>query len=311
MAGSREGSADQEAAAWLARLQSRSVSTADLEEFARWRRDAGNAAAYDRAQALWDGSAKLSLDPDIQDALHGRDRRRSGGGQFVSHPVMMVATVLVAVVLVIGVLAFRTTGPTRTYQTAVGERSDVRLADGSGLQLDTDSEAAARFEAEERRVTLTRGQAFFRVAHDTTRPFVVDAGDGITVTAVGTAFDVKRTAQRVQVALLEGTVLVQRAGVELARMRPGSVVEVAVGNGLVATRRSVAEATGWRAGRLSFRATPLAEAVDEMNRYTDAKLTIRAAAARSEPISGEFSVDDPDGFARAVDALLGQGTIAR
>lgn len=312
MAGSEQGSADEQAAAWLARFQSRSVSTAELEEFARWRRDPDNATAYEHAQAVWDGSARLSNDPDIQDALHRREPRRDHDlGRFVSHPVMMVATVLVAVVLVIGVLSFRVGSPAHAYQTAVGERSDVRLADGSALQLDTNSEVAARFGADERRVTLGHGQAFFRVAHDSTRPFVVDAGDGITVTATGTAFDVRRTAERVQVALLEGSVVVERAGTELARMKPGSTIEIAIGNGVVASTRTVAEATNWRSGRLSFRATPLAEAVAEMNRYTDAKLRIQNPEAENEPISGEFSVDDPAGFARAVDALLGQGTIAR
>jgi len=304
--------ADEEAADWFARLQSRSVSTDELEAFAAWRRDPANAAAYRRVQALWDLSDQLSNDDDIRDALNaGSERRTIWSRQQVTRPVLLLATVAAAVVLVLGIMSFDTNSPTRSYQTAVGERSSASLADGTQLQLDTDSQVATRFADDRRQVTLERGQAFFRVAHDAGRPFVVDAGDGITVTAVGTAFDVQRSAERVRVALVEGAVLVRRGEVELTRMAPGGVVEVAVGNGLVATRRTVAEATSWRAGHLSFRETPLAQAVDEMNRYTEAKLRITATQARGEPISGEFSVDDPQGFARAVDALLGPGTVAR
>lgn len=312
MTGSREGSVDEEAAAWLGRLRGRSISTAELEEFARWRREPGHAAAYERAQAVWDESAKLSTDPDIQRALHGgarRGERRSG--RYVTHPVMAIAVLAVAVVLVIGIMTQRPDTVARSYQTATGERSDVRLPDGSGIQLDTDSEVSTRFDDAERHVTLSRGQAFFQVAHAPERPFVVDAGDGITVTALGTQFDVRRTAERVVVALVTGIVAVHRGGVELARLKPGSVVEVAVGNGVVATATTVAQATSWRGGHLSFHETPLDEAVAEINRYTDAKLAVRDPRAGKEPVSGEFSTDDPDGFGRAVNALLGDGTVAR
>lgn len=309
MTGSRK-QADEEAAGWLARLQSRTVSTDELEAFARWRRDPEHAAAYERAQALWDASATLSNDPDIQRALHGASEERSA---FVSHPVTMLATVAAAVLLIIAVMSFRTSPDTRdrVFQTATGERSEVRLADGSSVQLDTDSQVDARLAIDERRIILARGQAFFRVAHDGARPFVVDAGDNITVTATGTAFDVRRLDQRVRVALVSGEVIVRRGDADLARMRPGQVVEVATGDGLVPTSRTMAETTSWRAGKLSFRAIPLEEAVNEMNRYTDAKLRIAATDDGDEPISGEFSVDDPQGFARAVDVLLGPGTVAR
>jgi transmembrane sensor len=138
----------------------------------------------------------------------------------------------------------------------------------------------------------------------------VDAGDGITVTATGTEFDVSRVDERVRVALSSGGVVVRREGADLVRMSPGDVIEVAVNNGLVPTRRTLAETISWRSGHLSFNATPLSQAVAEMNRYTDTKLRIVDGESRNEPVSGEFDVDDPKGFARAVNALLGSDTIA-
>lgn len=302
---------DEEAAAWLTRLRNRSISTAELEEFASWRRDPEHAAAYERVQALWDDSARLSNDPDIQRALHsGIEDTRRTSGQFVTHPVMALGAVACCILLLVGMLSYQGAG-SRSYQTAVGERSSVRLSDGTGVQLDTDSEVTARFSTNERRVKLAKGQAFFQVTHAADRPFVVDAGDGITITVLGTQFDVRRTADRVMIALVSGAVVVRRGDAELARMRPGSVVAVALGNGTVATTTTVAEAISWRGGHLSFRETPLAEAVAEINRYTENKLQIRDATAHSEPISGEFSTDDPQGFGQAVNALLGKDTIGQ
>lgn len=311
MTGSRDESVDEQAAAWLMRLRHRSVSTAELEEFAQWRRIPGHAEAYDRVQAFWSDSARLSSDPDIQRALHGGSWKRvREPGRYVTHPVMALAVLAVAVILVIGILT-RPSAVSRSYQTAVGERSSLHLADGSGVDLDTDSHVSATFNEEERRVTLSRGQAFFRVAHALERPFVVDAGDGITITATGTQFDVRRTRDRVVVALVSGAVTVRRNSEELARMKPGSVVEIAVDDGTIATSRTVAETTSWRAGHLSFDETPLVEAVAEVNRYTDAKFVIHDATKGAEPVSGEFSIDDPDGFGQAVNALMGGGTVGR
>jgi transmembrane sensor len=312
MSGSQGGSADEEAAAWLARLQSCSISTAELEAYARWRREPKNAEAYARAEAVWADSARLSNDPDIAQALRGdtgfHTRRL---GDLVPRPTLLLLGAAAAVAVVFCTITFGTAGGAHAYQTATGERSTVRLADGSEVQLDTDSAVAARLSPDRRQISLTRGQAFFRVAHAPQRPFVVDAGDGVTVTATGTQFDVRRTPDRIIVALAEGSVIVRRGDTDLATLRPGALVEVALGNGLVPTTRTLAETTGWRAGHLSFRDTPLVEAVAEVNRYTDIKIAIRRSGADRETISGEFLTNDPEGFKRAVNALLGDGTVDR
>lgn len=310
MAGSRERTSEQEAATWLARLQSRSISVAELEEFTAWRQDPENAAEYERAQAIWEQSGRLSNDPDIQRALHGDAKpRRRWDSVVLTHPALMLAIVAVAISLTIGILSGRPSTPASNYETAVGERSSVRLTDGSTLQLDTDSQVAVLFDEDLRRIELKRGQAFFRVAHSVDRPFVVDAGDDLTVTATGTEFDVQRLPDRIRVALVKGGVVVRRDTTELARLRPGSVVDVSLDGGATPARKSVSEAVSWQRGHLSFRETPLAEAVRDMNRYNSVQLRILDEAARNETVSGEFSVDDPHGFKTAVDTLLGDGTL--
>src|SRR4029077_19161785 len=95
----------------------------------------------------------------------------------------------------------------RDASTDIGERSLLVLADGSKVTLNTASAVHADYTGPERRVTLVRGEAFFDVAKDHTRPFVVSAGSR-NVIAVGTAFDVRLQDRRVRVTLVEGKVRV-------------------------------------------------------------------------------------------------------
>src|SRR5262249_55442924 len=97
----------------------------------------------------------------------------------------------------------------RDAATGIGERSLVVLADGSKLTLNTSSAIHADFTGRERRVTLVRGEAYFDVAKDPTRPFIVTARSR-NVIAVGTAFDVRLQDRQVKVTLVEGKVRVER-----------------------------------------------------------------------------------------------------
>ena len=91
------------------------------------------------------------------------------------------------------------------YGTAVGATRVISLPDGSRLTLDTDSQVEVTIDGKARTVQLERGQAFFEVAHDRQRPFVVDTGR-LSVTAVGTAFSVRRVGSDIRVVVAEGTV---------------------------------------------------------------------------------------------------------
>src|SRR6202035_2168216 len=103
--------------------------------------------------------------------------------------------------------AFRP-GSAGHYETATGERLAFTLNDGSQVTLDTQSELKVSFSSAERSVRLTRGQAFFEVAKDAKRPFVVEVNNRRFV-AVGTAFDVRVDGDQVRVTMVEGTVRVE------------------------------------------------------------------------------------------------------
>src|SRR6202011_1589324 len=97
------------------------------------------------------------------------------------------------------------------FQTAIGERAAVGLPDGSSIDLNTNSRVWVDYTERRRVIRLERGEAFFKVAHDTQRPFWVHAGDS-WVRAVGTAFNVYLRPTGPVVTVSEGTVNVVSAG---------------------------------------------------------------------------------------------------
>jgi transmembrane sensor len=192
------------------------------------------------------------------------------------------------------------------YRTALGATDTLPLADGSQAILASDSRIDVRLSRRQRHVALEQGEAFFSVAKDAARPFVVAAG-GHDVVAVGTRFSVRRDGPDLRVVVTEGTVrLESRGATRPSSLLPaGSIALVRNDDVLV---RSVAledaeHMLDWRQGLLAFRDTTLAEAAAEFNRYNARKLVIGDAEAGALRIGGSFRADNAAGFVR----LLEQG----
>ncbi len=317
VASDRELQAEREATDWFGRLQSRSVSTQELTDFARWRRDPMNARAYERAESLWNASRQLKDDPDVEDALRGalgRRRIRRWLTHMATDRIALTVgasfAALAAVILLLPLSSMPWSTP--AYQTGVGERSVVQLDDGSRVQLDTNSQMKTHLTNAERRVDLVSGRAFFDVHHDPAHPFVVEAGDRTTVTALGTRFDVRRDGSSILVSLFEGSVAVaDTISGSSVRLAPGQSVRVTDGVFGAIAAPSTAGQPGWRDGRLSFRETPLSTALTEINRYTSRPLRIARPGIADQPVSGDFSTTDIDGFAAATNTIFGTGAVIR
>lgn len=295
----------QQAASWFTRLSKRRVSTDDVKAFSAWRRDPENARAYERVESVWAATNALADDPEISaltaEAL-GRAPAPIRARAMVSRiwkPLGGVAVAMIALA-VVGLWALNRP---LTYLTAVGEQRTVRLEDGSRVTLDTGSRIQVRLDDARRSVTLISGQAFFDVAGNPTRPFVVSAGD-THVTAIGTRFDVRRLGDGARVTLVEGRVTVRetaRAG-DGWSLDPGQQVTTATPRPVVATV-DVAQETSWTTGRLIFRETPIRTAVDEINRYSETKIKLQASHIADIPVSGVFDTGDTDGFVAALQDL--------
>ncbi|MDZ4372121.1 MAG: FecR domain-containing protein, partial [Phenylobacterium sp.] len=143
----------------------------------------------------------------------------------------------------------------------------------------------------------------FDVEGDARRPFVVTAGD-TRVTALGTRFDVRRVGPGARVVLIEGRVAVRGGpGPDRAwSLAPGQQVVTAARRPAVAAA-DVPAATSWASGRLTFRETPIGQAVAEVNRYSPRRIDLQASEFAAIPVSGVFDTGDVDGFVAALTDL--------
>lgn len=303
--GERTGRSGREAASWLAKLKAPILRQTDVAAFRRWRTQPGNDQAFERARETWRRAGELQSDPEITALLErtlARSRRRARPGAV---PALAVA---LAACAVIAVFVIRAASPSQSYATAVGEVSTIRLSDGSTLRLDTASRVTVRLARDTRRVALERGQAFFEVAHDASRPFIVQAGS-TTVTDVGTRFDVRRAPDGpVQVVLVQGQVVVRTPalGGRALALHPGQVWSTRREEGSAsAAPMEVGAATSWTSGKLLFHDTPLQEAVAESNRYTSSPLVLTPdARTRGLHVDGVFTAGDRESLANALHDLF-------
>lgn len=299
-----EDQIDQEAADWFARLNRLSISTQALEDFQAWRRDPRRDAAYERIEALWASAGRLQSDPDtargVAAALARGARRRKLSRLWTRRAGVGVGLAAIAATAALVLAVSMERG--EAYATGVGEQRLVSLEDGSRLRLDTDTLVRVRYTDARRGVDLVRGQAFFDVAHDASRPFVVEAGDH-AIRALGTRFDVMRQDRDVKVTLVAGSVEVRQDG-RAWTMSPGQGFS-ARGDQIEPPRPvDVAAATSWTSGRLVFRATPLKEAAAEVNRYSTEKIVLETPQLETVPVSGVFDVGDTRAFVAAVSDLF-------
>lgn len=224
MTGHEDRERTEEAAAWLARLNARAVSTADVEAFYAWRRDDANARAFRKAETVWEASGRLAADPDIACAVADALGRPAEPRPWRRRGVLAAGAALAAAA--VGGLYF--TMPERV-RTAVGEQRIIRLEDGSRVHVNTGSSLRIAFSGEARRVVLEQGEAFFTVTPDPGRPFIVAAGDA-EIRALGTRFLVRRE-DTVHVALAEGSVAVSLGDESRQVLEAGQALSVS-GDGI-------------------------------------------------------------------------------
>ena len=192
-----------------------------------------------------------------------------------------------------------------SFATRSGERRTVALSDGSSVTLNADTRIDTELLVLERRVRLVSGQALFRVAKDSSRPFVVTAADH-TVTALGTAFDVKLDKDQVQVTLMEGRVAVRgvgtAAGQPMAELVPHQQL-IATSHDLPAVREvDDTQAVGWAEEQLFFTDEELANAVAEMNRHSTEQIVLSDPVLLQYRVNGMFRAGNQTGFVSALSA---------
>lgn len=304
--------ATSEAADWFARLGARSVTNRDVANFDAWRRDPRNDAAYAKIEALWRKAERLQGDPEIEAiaeaVVHPKEppppTKPVSGLKLPPATVRWTSLTVLACVAV--ALASQPIWRGVLYATEAGEQRVVSLSDGSQVKLDTRTRLRVRFTNTTRHIVLETGQAFFTVAHNAARPFLVDAGD-TEIRAIGTRFDVRRDKQDVRVVLVQGVVEVRDETAPASppvRLQAGEELTPNA-TGMMRRTADIEAATGWTQGRIVLRSVPLDQAVAEVNRYSRVKLELEPGPIGATEVSGVFDAGDTEAFLAAVKDLHG------
>jgi transmembrane sensor len=218
------------------------------------------------------------------------------------------------------------------FSTPIGGIASVPLQDGSNITLNTASKVRVDLSPNERRIELQQGEAFFEVAKDPKRPFIVRIGNK-RVIAVGTKFSIRRGEHNFRVAVTEGKVRVETvadsaasgdtrngvralpqasdaAGAESPRnsglgeafLTSGSIASVG-DDGIVIEeqpRGELEDDLSWRQGYLTFHDKTLASVVAEFNRYNTHKIAIQDPRIAAIRISGTFRAVNYKAFIRVL-----------
>jgi transmembrane sensor len=296
----------ENAAQWVIRLGSDQRTGQDEAAFRDWLEETPeHAEAFAEQQALWSDVGALSENDDAKAFLTRSEEPKPA---FTRRRVVFGGS-MAAAAAGLAIIGPQFLGPNR-YTTARGEQKTIDLADGSVIALNTDSELTVDLSQAERRIVLKRGQAFFKVAKDRTRPFRVFAGN-YEVRALGTAFDVHRIGDAAKVTLEEGSVAIFDGGTATPRvvgakpaviLKPDQQVVMVRKAPIVVARIDPRSIAPWRYGELVLDETPLGDIVEDLNRYGGPQLVLADPSLANIRVSGVFHTGRPDLLVEALTA---------
>ena len=257
--------------------------------------------AYIRIDATWRRTERLA-------ALRKPMRGPPGSNVPRRGRWMRIASV-VGVVVITGIAAgnYFERPRSQLIQTPKGGQERLTLSDGSQIELNTDSAVLVDLRDRAHAVELVRGEAFFQIKHDASRPFVVTAGTR-RIVDLGTKFLVRMSPGLLNVALVEGRARLESPGPQHAAVLLPGDVAVATAYATKITRKStreLSESLAWQRGAVVFHNERLADAVAELNRYGGPQLLVADADAARLAVNGTFLTNNAEEFAGIAHELFG------
>jgi transmembrane sensor len=285
----------EEAIVWFTRMQSGDVSGADKIGFQAWQSQSpAHGQAYHEVAQLWDDAdfnhaiklSNLSYTPAKN--LHKRSRRFRNRLQQAWIPFGLAASLIIGVALLDPLIRFQA-----DYSTPVGGSQTVQLSDGSNVTLNTDTAIVVAFKNNERHIHLLKGEAYFDVQPDASKPFVIDSGETET-RVLGTRFIVRDTQAEDKVTVIKGLVKVSNlAQQQSVLLHPDEqVLNTHSGLGVVRHINNNRD-SAWLKGRLSFQDETLEQVVNEMGRYLPGVILFSDNTLKAYRINARFDITQP------------------
>src|SRR4051794_12117610 len=215
---------EQQASEWIIRSEGGDFTNGQRAELERWLLNPRHRITFLRIREAWRRASRMrstrpldgNVDPDLlKDAdLTFRARHNSNSSAW---PLRIAcAAALTLIIYLVGLAGWITLQPSDwiKYTTTIGGYENIALADGSAIQLNTDSEIRARLTAQVREIQLIRGEALFQVANDRQRPFTIEAANVAVhvnqVDETAAALVVRlRSPSTVDISVTRGSVLLE------------------------------------------------------------------------------------------------------
>jgi transmembrane sensor len=322
---------------WIQRLRDEKSTDKDVTEWLRWyEHDEHNRKVFDELQRFWNEAGALDSGPDGAARIAELERYENSPASKTTRGVLRsvfrrsspttgissrLAMALAAALLIIRPAVFpeaNISGDSpSTIPRAADSSSPVRhtqLPDGSTVDLTARTSLTVRYTASQRTLALKTGEAFFSVAPNHARPFVVNT-EGVRIRAVGTQFNVRQESDRVVVTVVEGIVDISSMGSQvdgaadataagvtnLLRINAGNEVTWMVRSGERIVRATEPErVAAWREGRLDYVNESLAAVIADVNRYSNRRLLIRGADLGGMRYTGTVFLNAVDEWLRAM-----------
>lgn len=295
-----------QAATWLERRSFGAWTEADQNALDAWlAMDIAHHIAFLRLEAGLHRTDRLTALRRPMAALKAPSESSSGSKRMA----LLGAVALFAMFGVVG-LTLSDRGTETIYKTGIGGQKTLSLADGSQIDLNTNTTIRISSNRSERKVWLDQGEAYFRIKHDETRPFLVLVGKR-RITDLGTEFTVRRDAGRLRVAVLKGIVRFEQIDrnnkAQSIVLTPRKVITATATSLSISalSTHSLTDNLGWLRGVLIFNRTPLADAAAEINRYNTKKLILADAGIGRLQIGGTFPKNNVNAITSVAQDLFG------
>ncbi|HKT30801.1 FecR family protein [Dyella sp.] len=306
MASKQQDQTMQVAAEWWTRLREPNAGDDVVEQWLAWtNEDERHLQAFEQVSALAEQLGSLD---QVSRRRLAEAFAKPAGPQRRWLPLAAaasIAAVMLGAALYVGWMQHAPAVTAQVYQSGIAQNRNFSLPDGTKVALGADSTLSVTYGSQERAIDVRGGEAYFEVVHDSRRPFVVTIGH-VTVRDIGTAFDVRRTGERVMVAVTQGRVAIAD---RRANAGPGDTLEATAGqrvsydpttSSMTVDIVSPAQATAWRSNRLEFIDEPLGVVIANLNRYTGTPLHVADANLNGLIYTGTVHTDAIDSW---LDAL--------
>jgi transmembrane sensor len=296
---------EHQAAEWVARQFARGLTDSERAALQAWlAADRRHYGAYARALAIHN-AISVATAPLVLPATAPMRAPWHDAVPFPRRSFLRYGGLAACLAATAGAGGFYALQRQAVLTTAKGEFRKVPLADTSIAEINSGSRIEVRFTDQQRQINLRQGEAWFEVAKDKTKPFIVESGKA-RIRAVGTAFAVRRFANGTEVLVTEGTVQVWTQDATARRQLLTVGERAFLADGITVTRQpnEVRRKLAWREGKLILKNQTLSEAVLDFNRYSSKTIVIRDAALGGRRLFGQYQLDAPELFAQDVSTVL-------